>query len=125
MEHFVRSALDDMNRLSDTAGARGGKSAWRCRRSPVNFEGFSIAKLPTTHNAGTTDQSGRVCDTASADGEVIRPASKHSELNRAPRKSNISFRPSCTCRLDLQQRRHAVHNGAGHGDCHVPARQAD
>jgi hypothetical protein len=59
MEHFVRSALDDMNRLSDTL-AHAAEISVAMSALPSQFRRILDRKLPTTHNAGTTDQSGRV-----------------------------------------------------------------
>ena len=58
MEHFVRSALDDMNRLSDTL-AHAAEISGAMSALPGQFRRILDRKIPTTHNA-TTGQSGRV-----------------------------------------------------------------
>jgi hypothetical protein len=73
MEHFVRSALDDMNRLSDTL-AHAAEISVAMSALPGQFRRILDRKIPATHNAATTDQSGRVV-TPLPRTAVTRPAS--------------------------------------------------
>jgi hypothetical protein len=59
MEHFVRNALDDMNRLSDTL-AHAEEISVAMSALPGQFRRILDRKLPAPHNATTTGQSGRV-----------------------------------------------------------------
>jgi hypothetical protein len=72
MEHFVRSALDDMNRLSDTL-AHAAEISAAMSALPGQFRRILDRKLPATHNAATTGQSGRV-ETPLPRTSVTRPA---------------------------------------------------
>jgi hypothetical protein len=73
MEHFVRSALDDMNRLSDTL-AHAAEISVAMSALPGQFRRILDRKLPATYNAATTGPSGRVV-TPLPRAAVTRPAS--------------------------------------------------
>jgi hypothetical protein len=72
MEHFVRSALDDMNRLSDTL-AHAAEISVAMSALPGQFRRILDRKLPATHNPATTGQTGRVV-TPLPRTAVTRPA---------------------------------------------------
>ena len=73
MEHFVRSALDDMNRLSDTL-AHAAEISAAMSALPGQFRRILDRNLPATHSAATTGQSERVV-TPLPRTAVTRPAS--------------------------------------------------
>jgi hypothetical protein len=73
MEHFIRSALDDMNRLSDTL-AHAAEISVAMSALPGQFRRILDRKFPATLNASTTGQSGRVA-TPLPRTAVVRPAS--------------------------------------------------
>jgi hypothetical protein len=58
MEHFVRSALDDMNRLSDTL-AHAAEISVAMSALPGQFRRILDRKLPAAHSTTTPGPSGR------------------------------------------------------------------
>jgi hypothetical protein len=73
MEHFVRSALDDMNRLSDTL-AHAAEISAAMSALPGQFRRILDRNLPATHSAASQGQSERVM-TPLPRTAVTRPAS--------------------------------------------------
>jgi hypothetical protein len=74
MEHFVRNALDDMSRLSDTL-AHAAEISVAMSALPGQFRRILDRKLPGPQSAAATGQSGRVV-TPLPRSTVTRPTSK-------------------------------------------------
>jgi hypothetical protein len=74
IEHFIQSALDDMNRLSDTL-ARASEISEAMSALPGQFRRILDRKIPAPHNTAPTVESGRVV-TPLPRTSVTRPAPK-------------------------------------------------
>jgi hypothetical protein len=59
MDHFVRTTLEDMNRLSDTL-AHAAEISAAMSALPIQLHRILDRKIPATHSAATTGPSGRV-----------------------------------------------------------------